>query len=146
MNENQSDTCFTCFNSPLPKPLDISTVDLLQEWHLDVPLDIQIKFQTFIYTASRQKSRDKRDFIKGKLDRLYSVYDILLYIFNNHYFGVHQQANMDELSMHFNSINTVFAITRSSGITSSLPTAEKRVQKRSGDDNCHYNTFLKKYS
>ena len=83
---------------------------------------------------------------KGKPDRLYSVYDILLNIFNNHYFGVYQQTNIDELSMHFNSISTVFAITSSSGITSSLPNAEKRVQERSVDDICCHNTFLKKYS
>ena len=101
INDIKSDICVTCFSSSLPKPLDISTFDVLQEWYLDVPLDIQIVFQTFLNSDSMRRSGDKRAFVKRKLDHLYRSYDALLKTFNSQYFGVHKQANMDEPSMHF---------------------------------------------
>ena len=41
---------------PYQNHLLFSTVDQLQEWYLDVPLDIQIIFQTFIKKLRHYKS------------------------------------------------------------------------------------------
>lgn len=45
--------------------------------------------------------------------------------------------------MRYRSLNTVFSVTRKSGATTSLKTAEKRLKERSLEDQCYYNTYIK---
>ena len=138
--------CVNCFcDTGLPKPLGVETFSLLQEWCLDVPLDLQIFFETFINKESMWHTSDKKSFLYSKIETLYSVYDILLNTFNRNYFGVLQQANTDELAMHYHSISTVFSITRNAGMSASLDAAEKKIKTRTVDDLCYYNTYLKKF-
>ena len=51
---------------------------------------------------------------------------------NKNYIGVLQQANTDELAMHYQSITTVFSITSNTGISSSYVTAENKIRESYG--------------
>ncbi|CAC5365991.1 unnamed protein product [Mytilus coruscus] len=69
----------------------------------------------------------------------------MLNTFNRTYIGILQQANTDELAMHFKSVNSVFSITNSTGISTSLIRAERKIKERIVNDLCYYNTYLKRY-
>ena len=125
-------------------PLSISTLDIMREWLLDVPLEIQILLEAFLNRRSIAGSSDST-YLKSQIERLYSTYDILLNTKNSKYIGTLQEANTQNLLLHSNSIGSVFAVTSRSGITSSLKTAENQLRSKSMDDYCYYDTFLKPY-
>ncbi|CAC5418112.1 unnamed protein product [Mytilus coruscus] len=143
---NESIECDACFNHcDLVKPLSLHHFELLQEWFLDIPLDIQIILDKFINRDSFYSSGDKIAFLLSKMERLYGAFDILLNTFNKNYIGILQQANTDELAMHFQSITTVFSMASNTGISTSLVTAEKKIKEKATDDLYYYNTYLKKF-
>ncbi|CAC5407963.1 unnamed protein product [Mytilus coruscus] len=75
-----------CFNHcDLVKPLSLHHFELLQEWILDIPLDIQIILDKFINRDSFYSSGDKIAFLLSKMERLYGAFDILLNTFNKNY-------------------------------------------------------------
>ncbi|CAC5412713.1 UBE2D [Mytilus coruscus] len=143
--ETNTYKCDVCYTTSLPKPLSIKDFSIVQEWYLDVPLDVQILFQTFINKMSVRKSKHNDDLLTTKLDRLYGLYDAMLNTFNRTYIGILQQANTDELAMHFKSVTSVFSITNSTGISTSLIQAERKIKERTSNDLCYYNTYLKRY-
>ena len=53
---------------------------------------------------------------------------------NKNYISVLQQANTDELAMHYQSITTVFSITSNTGISSSYVTAENKIKEKATDE------------
>lgn len=69
----------------------------------------------------------------------------MLNTFNKTYIGILQQANTDELAIHFKSITSIFSITNSTGISTSLISAERKIKERTVNDLCYYNTYLKRY-
>ncbi|CAC5356709.1 unnamed protein product [Mytilus coruscus] len=94
---------------------------------------------------SVRKSKHNDDLLTTKLDRLYGLYDAMLNRFNRTFIGILQQANTDELAMHFKSVTSVFSITNSTGISTSLIQAERKIKERTANDLCYYNTYLKRY-
>lgn len=94
---------------------------------------------------SVRKSKHNDDLVTTKLDRLYGLYDAMLNTFNRTYIDILQQANTDELAMHFKSITSVFSITNSTCISTSLIQAERKIKERTVNDLCYYNTYLKRY-
>ena len=135
--------CASCNSTELPRPLCIQDFSIQQEWHLDTPLDVQMILETFINRMSVRKCKDI--YVKSKLGRIYGLYDSLLNTFNKKYIGVLQQANTDELAMHYRSIDTVFSITSSTGVSSSLMHAERKIKERTANYLCYYNTYIKLY-
>ncbi|CAC5364010.1 unnamed protein product [Mytilus coruscus] len=118
---NEFNECEACFNHcDLVKPLSLHNFDLLQEWFLDIPLNIQIILDKFVNRDSFYSSGDKIAFLLSKMERLYGSYDILLNTFIKNYIGILQQANTDEQAMHFQSITTVFSIASNTGIADQL--------------------------
>ena len=138
--------CSTCFGDRIHKPLNLKSFQLLREWQLDVPLVAQIVLESFINLDTLRRCKDADGHLKSKLERLYTTYDALLNISNRHYSGLFQQANTDELLMHFKSVNSVFAVTSSSGATRSLTTAERSLKTRAVDDTCYFQTYLKEHT
>lgn len=143
---NEEDNkCKTCFSTSLPKPLRVLDFDVLQEWHLDVPLGFQIILETFINKNSLKKSVDKQDFLKKKINRVYSIHDVLLNTYNKRHIGVLQEANTEELLMEYHSIGSVFSVTGASGMTTSLKAAELKLEEKATNDQCYFNTYIKKH-
>ncbi|CAC5372998.1 unnamed protein product [Mytilus coruscus] len=69
----------------------------------------------------------------------------MLNTLNRTYIGILQQANTDERAMHFKSVTSVFSITNSTGISTSLIQAERKIKERIANDLCYYITYLKRY-
>ena len=74
--------CHTCLDGVLNKPLSSDQFNIVQEWYLETPIETQILFENFINKTSIRRHKDPENFIKKKLQKLYSVYDILLNIHN----------------------------------------------------------------
>lgn len=68
---------------------------------------MRLVIECFINRTSLYNSADKDAFLLSKLDRLYRTYDTLLNTYNTNYIGVLQQANTDELAMHYNEYGLV---------------------------------------
>ena len=137
--------CEACYIEDLPAPLDIARFDCVTEWLLDVPLSIQIFMEAFLNKDSFKRAVNAKQLLQSKLEKLYLTYDILLNTYNKKYFGLLQEANTKELVMNFQNVSTVFSITSESGITMSLPAAEKKMKTIAVDDLRYYNTFLKRH-
>ena len=135
--------CKSCFTDSLPKPLSMKNFDILQEWFLDVPMEIQLIFSAFINRRQLKRSHDPNLYLKQKVERLYMAYDILLNALNKNYIGVFQQSNTNELLQDYKSVKAVFSITSASGTTTSLTKAETSWKEKADDDLLYYNTFLK---
>lgn len=141
-----SDTkCSACYDPDLPKPLSPKGFNVLEEWYLETPVETQILFDGFINRESFRRSSNPSDYLHKKFEKLYLVYDILLNVYNKHFIGVLQQANTQELLIEYKNINTVFDVTSSAGATTSLNVAERKLKKRSDQDFCYFNTYLKQH-
>ena len=123
----------------------MQTFDILTEWYIETPLIFQILLTTFINPSSMQRTENKKEFLKAKFSRLYQQYDTLLNVYNRKYCGILQDRNTQELSMHYQSINSVFNITSGSGITQSLNVAENKLKRKAHNELTYYNTFLRRH-
>lgn len=122
------EACHQCFKQVVQKPLSWKNFNILQEWHLDVPLDVQILLESFINSSSMRKSKDAPKMMENKMSMLYTTYDRLLNILNRTHVGVLQLRNTEELAMHYQSVNTVFVITSNTGTSVSLREAERSLK------------------
>lgn len=138
-------TCQACFQMDEIKPLSAKEFDILQEWFLEIPVETQILFDAFINRKSLRKASRPDTYLCQKLEKLYSVYDILLNAYNKNFIGIFQQVNTEELLTEYKSINSVFDVTSSAGATSSLVFAENKMKRKSDQDLCYFNTYLKRY-
>jgi hypothetical protein len=112
--DDETSTCDTCFESIIFKPLTPQSFDIVQEWYLDVPLETQILFEKFINNRSLQRTKENAShFLKQKLQKLYLVFDTLLNVSNKKC----QQSNTDALLVEYKSVQSVFQVTSSAGIT-----------------------------
>ena len=146
MSENESEfMCNMCFDSSLPKPLHWRNFDIVTEWLLDVPVQVQIILESFINPKSLKKTEDVPALLEKKLTKLYGLYDALLNVSNGTYSGVVQDINTHELALNYRSVRTVFSITSGFGTTMSLSIAERNMKDDACDDKNYYNTYLKKH-
>ena len=134
--------CENCFPLSLPKPLDMNSFALLQEWVMDVPLTIQLLLESSISMKSFKDSSDKSGFLQPRLTKLYIVYDTMLNILNRKYTGLLQEANTLELIMHSKSLDTVFQVASNAGIAMSSSSAYSYLKNNTVDDALYYNTYL----
>ena len=147
-SENTADECFEppqceiCYHTKLPSPLSIKSFDVIQEWCCNVALQLQVQLETFINTDTIRKKQDPLSNIRTQLERLYGIYDILLNTMNQKHIGILQQANTNELLMHYNSVVNLFAVTSKAGVTTSFKTAENQLKARAMDDVRYYETYL----
>ena len=135
-----AEQCTTCFSYNMPKPLHLSSFDIVPEWHFDVPLETQMFLENFI-NKKHLKVEENNAALKKKITRLYALYDLLLNTYNKKYFGIHQQANTEEISLQYRSLKTVLEVTANSGITTGKSTADKRLNEKSEPELCYYGTF-----
>ena len=137
--------CSACYDPGLPKPLSPKGFDILEEWYLETPVETQILLDGFINRDTLRKVSNPSEYLIKKFEKLYLVYDILLNVHNKHFIGVLQQANTQELLTEYRNISTVFDVTSSAGATTSLGVAERKLKKRSDQDFCYFNTYLKRH-
>lgn len=142
-NTRDTDQCGSCFNALPTEPLSTRNFSIIQEWHLDMPIELQMLFTIFINTEALRRAQDADNFLKSKLGKLYTIYDSLLNILNKNYVGIFQQANTDELLYDYRNIKSVFSITSATGATKSHSKAEDEWKKRADDDTLYFNTYLK---
>lgn len=140
---DDSNACDTCFNTTVTKPLSIESFQLLHEWYLEIPIETQLLFESFINKESLRKSKTPEKYYQQRLEKLYGTYDVLLNLFNKNFIGIFQQANTNELLIDYKAIRSVFDITSSSGTTTSLSTGETKLKQRANDDLCYFNTYIK---
>ena len=141
--QDENNQCHTCHKTKLPAPLTLKQFNIITEWHLDVPIEIQLLLGTFLKTDALRKSPDGQGYLRQKLEKLFTLYDGLLNTRNKNHIGIFQQANTDELLYDYRSIKSVFRITAASGATSSHVKAEIDWKKRADNDILYYNTYLK---
>ena len=137
--------CQGCYNESIQKPLSARTFDILSEWFTETPIEIQIILEKFISKNGLKTAKSNEVFLRQKLNKLYRLYDVLLNILNKRFIGIHQAASTDELLIEFKSINSVFNVTSSAGLTTSLVTAENKLKTETSDDLCYYNTYIKQH-
>ena len=139
-------SCFSLVENELSRPLDWSNFSVLNEWYLEVPLELQIILTNlFINKASLKKSDDIKALISNKLFRLFSLLENGISILNKNFYGVIQQLNTEELIVNYHSVSTVFNITGQSSITRGQTFANEWLQRRADEDLVYFETFLKKY-
>ena len=143
--DSSVEKCNKCFKCSAIRPLHWSSFDINQEYVLSIPLPIQLYLESFINKRTVAKCVDINVTTESKLTSLYSTYDRLLNIYNKNFLGILQERNTEELSMHYQSVNTVFSITSSMGSTLSLNAAEAHLKSMVAGDSCYFNTYLKKY-
>lgn len=118
----------------------------MKEWYLEVPLEFQILLSNlFLNKDSLRRLDDSDNYLYNKIEKLYSLLDCVLNIFNRKYNGILQQLNTEELIVNYHSVSTVFAVTGQSGATRSLKWASRWLQLRSDIDKRYYDTYLKYY-
>ena len=144
-SDSELKQCSSCFQDHQPQPLHFTSFDLYQEWSKSVPLTVQAVIQQFINSASLERADNKSNYLQGKLQRLYNLYDSLLNVTNKKYCGIFQQANTEELILGHRCVGTVFKITSQSGASSSLKSAERQLTQKCLPDDRYYETFLKGY-
>ena len=137
--------CQTCYDGVLNKPLSSDQFSIVQEWYLETPIETQILLENFINKDTIRRHKDPENFIKKKLQKLYSVYDVLLNIHNKKFTGVFQKSNSSKLLIEYKSVGSVFDITYATGTTSSLSQAEAQIKSNTCKDLCYYNTYLKQH-
>ena len=140
-----SNLCQHCFGDFkfLTDPLDIHHFNIGREWSLYVPLSLQIHLgQIFsnIYETTSNAS------IRQKTASLFCLFEAQLKTSNQSYSGFIQDLCTDELLVNYHNISTVFALTSHTGITHSQRTGDRRLRKKSDDELCYYNTYIKQYS
>ena len=137
--------CQLCYTTKLANPLSWTNFDITSEWSMDIPLYMQILFESFINPKTLRQTDDIMNVIETKLTSLYNTVDILLNVYNRNYFGVLQEKNTNHLIMNYKCVRTVFNITSKTGATLSLNAAEQRLKAKTSRDLCYFNTYLKKY-
>ena len=135
--------CGTCFNAITANPLSPESFDLVQEWYMELPIETQILFQSFINKDSLRKCKDPEKLYRQKLENLYCTYDTLLNLKNKHFVGIFQKAKSKELLIGYKSVKSVFDVISSTGATTALSTAEGKLKDEATDDLLYYNTYLK---
>ena len=135
--------CEECYDQGI-KPLQIDNFDILSEWFLETPAEIQILFENFINKKNSKKAKNPDEFVRHKLSKVYRLHDILLNIFNRNYIGIYQQANSKELLVEYKIVSSVFDVTSSVGATS-LNAEKANLRKKSNDELCYSNTYLKQH-
>ena len=113
---------------------------------LQVPIEIQMLLEMFINKNSLRTAPNRQAFVEKKLNKVHTLYDQLLNIYNRNYIGIQQKANTNELLIEYKSVSSVFDVKSASGTSCSLRQAEENVKKLANEDLCYYNTFLKDYS
>ncbi|CAC5399884.1 unnamed protein product [Mytilus coruscus] len=144
-NADEEGKCDRCFQEKMIKPLHWKSFNIIQEWTMDVPLDVQILLETFLNHNSLNRSNEIETLITSKLKKLYGIYDTLLNVYNRNYCGILQELNTQELSMNYQSIGTAFSIASSSGATLSLNAAEKKIKEKASSEMCYFNTYVRRY-
>ena len=138
--------CFCSVEKELSRPLDWRNFSVLNEWYLEVPLELQIILTNlFINKSSLRHSDDVKTFVSNKLFRLFSILENGLSVYNKNFYGVIQQLNTEELIVNYHTVSTVFNITGQSCITRGLTFANEWLQRRADEDLVYFETFLKKY-
>ena len=145
LTEEESEQCERCFVEPQIAPLHATNFDPIREWVLDVPLLLQVQLFQLVNRKCEQKSRKKTEFLKSKVDRLYSIYENMLKISNKKFTGLAQQVNTKKLIMGYKSVSTVFDVTSKQGVTLSLPAAERQLKKQAQANESYCNTYLKQH-
>ena len=98
--QDENKQCHTCHKTKLPAPLTLKQFNIITEWHLDVPIEIQLFLGTFLSTDALMKSSDVQGYLRQKLEKWFTLYDGLL----NTCIGIFQQAHTDELLYDYRSI------------------------------------------
>lgn len=142
---DESEVCETCFSVSLVKPLSIDNFDIIQEWYLEIPTETQLLLETFMNRDSLRRSKNPEKLFQQKLEKLYAVYDVLLNVYNRNFTGIFTQANTSELLIDYKAIKSVFDVTSSSGVTTSLSAAESKLKTKANDDVLYFNTYLKQH-
>ena len=145
LDSPESGNCDTCFNSGAVKPLSLKEFDIFHEWFMEIPMEFQLLLEVFINKKSLLKTSDTEKFLVQKFEKLFSVYDNLLNIFNRNFIGIFQEANTNEMLVEYRSVKSVFDITASTGTTTSLKYADKALKKKADTDLCYYQTYLKEH-
>ena len=140
-----ADQCEACFKVSKLKPLTNKGFSVIKEWLFEVPIEVQMLFEVFINKNSLRTTQNRQAFTLKKLNKVHTIYDQLLNVFNRNYIGIQQQANTNELLVEYKSVSSVFDITSASGTSCSLRQATANVKKLADEDICYYNTFLKDY-
>ncbi|MEW8487860.1 MAG: hypothetical protein AB2705_21995, partial [Candidatus Thiodiazotropha sp.] len=135
--------CQRCYKGVLSKPLSTDNFNIAQEWYLEIPIETQVLLENSINKDTIRRHKDPDSFVKTKLEKLYSVYDVLLNLHNKKFTGVFQKSNSSKLLIEYKSVGFVFDITSAVGATSSLSQAENQVKSGTCKDLCYYNTYLK---
>ncbi|CAG2244894.1 unnamed protein product [Mytilus edulis] len=145
-NKVYCEYCFQNISSHIFKPLDWKHFDLLKEWYLEVPLELQTIFgNLFINKDTLRRSDCSEGYLFTRIGKLYCLLDSGFNISNRKYHGILQQMNTEELIVNYHSISTVFDVTTQSGITKSLKSATRWLQARSDLDKRYYDAYLKQY-
>ena len=124
--------CSTCYQD-VPKPLDFKSFDAMQEWHMDVPLPVQIILEGFMNRRTVVKN-GPHNCVKKKTEKLYTVYDTLLKIYNKKYRGLMCQANNNELIRNDRSVSPESDISNASDPPQDDQTTPCKPQKRLNKD------------
>lgn len=135
--------CQICYKGVLSKPLSTDNFNIVQEWYLEIPIETQVFSENFINKDTVRRHKDPDSFVKTKLEKLYSIYDVLLNLHNKKFTGVFQKSNSSKLLIEYESVGSVFDITSGAGATSSLSQAENQVKSGTCKDLCYYNTYLR---
>ena len=143
--QGQLGNCSFCYSFQTGKPLTMDSFDIVREWVLDVPLTIQILLQSFLKIIAINRSIDQSTYLKHRIEKLYSIFDLILNVTSKNHFGVHQQANTQELMMNSKCVSTLFKVTSAAGITTSLKEAANRVEEKALPDIGYYKTYIKPY-
>ena len=138
--------CEKCFsqNSEL-KPLHWSDFSVEREWVLDVPLEEQLLFESFLSRKTVERTNDINAFFKTKCVRLYALHDALLNLKNKNHFGIIQELNTSELMVNYHCLTETFKMTQMMGITQGAKNAENQWKKRATDELNYYNYAIRKY-
>ncbi len=143
--EVEESECHSCFSSDgYIKPLNWCNFNVIEEWVEDMPLEIQILLENFISHKSILRTEELGRLLKGKIVRLYSMFDSLLNLLNKNHIGVIQELNTAELMINYHNISSTFKVTQAMGITAGQHFAEKDWRKRSTETAAYYNYAVRK--
>jgi hypothetical protein len=143
-DESQShaeNKCPSCYSQQHIQPLSFDSFDLFQEWKVDVPLVLQMLLQSFLNITAAKNASDPTVYLKRRIEKLYSLYDMLLNVTSQKHQGIFQQIGTHELMMNSKCLSTLFKVTSSVGATMSLSSGEKQLKERTVGERLHYKTF-----
>ena len=137
--------CSSCYQkSSCLNPLHWSDFQVEEEWVSDVPLEIQMVLMAFISKPTLWKCKDVSELVRGKIVRLYALYDSLLNISNRNHLGIFQELNTTELMVNYHNLHETFAMTNQMGVTKSYGAVERDWKEQATNDLCYYNYAIKK--